>query len=412
MKHTIITGSAHKSRFTYQEKNMKIFVTILISFCLVLSACASSTPSSYQTQATLVLTNGTLIDGTGADPDPNATLVLGGNRILAVGPASQVAVPEGVEVIDLAGAFILPGFINAHVHDAYDKSRLEVWAQAGVTTVCDEGILTGPDQLSQLIALRDQLASSPQNARLISAGYMLTVPGGYGNLEVTSAEDARQKVNMELDAGADLIKVAIETGYAGVSNLPILSNAELSAIVAATHARLKLVSAHVTQAQYLQMVINNGVDVVEHIPADFVPGKLIQQMIDQNMVLVPTLTVMDAYGALSGATFNLRRFVKEGVQIALGNDYTAVPQNNFDHFDLGMPMYEINLMSEADMTPMQIIVAATRNAAHVCGLEQELGTLEAGKIADILIISANPLQDLSALTQVKMVIHNGEIIRR
>jgi imidazolonepropionase-like amidohydrolase len=108
----------------------------------------------------------------------------------------------------------------------------------------------------------------------------------------------------------------------------------------------------------------------------------------------------------------LGRFVQAGVKIALGNDYTFIPQNNFDHFDLGMPMHEITRMSEAGMTPMQIIVAATRNAAHVCGLEAELGTLEVGKLADILITNGDPLNDLSALTQVQIVIHGGEIIRK
>jgi imidazolonepropionase-like amidohydrolase len=139
---------------------------------------------------------------------------------------------------------------------------------------------------------------------------------------------------------------------------------------------------------------------------------LIEKIIDQDIYVVPTLTVFEAYGGLKGSSYNLGRFVKAGVKIALGNDYTFIPQNNFDHFDLGMPMHEINRMSEAGMTPMQIIVAATRNAAHVCGLEAELGTLQVGKLADILIINGDPLNDLSALTQVKMVIHSGEIIRK
>jgi imidazolonepropionase-like amidohydrolase len=216
---------------------------------------------------------------------------------------------------------------------------------------------------------------------------------------------------MELDTGVDLIKLAMESGYAGAQNLPNPSSDELAAIVAAAHERGKLVTAHITTAEFLQQVVDAGVDDAAHIAWDNVPQALIEQIIRQNIYVVPTLTVFQAYGALAGASHNLGRFVEAGVPIALGNDYTLVPQNNFDHFDLGMPMHEIDRMSEAGMTPMQIIVAGTRNAAHVCGLEQELGTLEAGKIADILIVSADPLQDLSALTQVQMVIHSGEIIR-
>ena len=391
---------------------MKPLIILCISLSIIISACANPTPTSIPTQATLVLTNGRLIDGSGADPIPNATLVIGGDRILAVGPASRVEIPSGVEVIDLGGATILPGFINAHVHDAYDESRLEAWAKAGVTTVRDEGIISGSNQLTHLIALRDQLATSPQYARLVSTGYMLSVPGGYGQLDVTSADDAREQVNMELDAGVNVIKLAMESGYAGVTNLPNFSAEELSAIVEAVHTRGRLVTAHITEVKFLEPLLEAGVDDLAHIPNDFVQESLIKQLVKQDVYVVPTLTVFEAYGGLKGSSYNLGKFVKAGAKIALGNDYTFVPQNSFDHFDLGMPMHEITRMSEAGMTSMQIIVAATLNAAHVCGLEAELGTLDVGKLADILIVNGDPLNDLSALTQVKMVIHSGEIIRK
>jgi imidazolonepropionase-like amidohydrolase len=96
--------------------------------------------------------------------------------------------------------------------------------------------------------------------------------------------------------------------------------------------------------------------------------------------------------------------------VALGNDYTDIPQNNFPHFELGMPMHEIERMAESGMTAMQIIVAATRNAAHVCGLDDELGTLETGKTADVLVVNGDPLRDLNALTNVRLVIHRGIVI--
>jgi imidazolonepropionase-like amidohydrolase len=127
--------------------------------------------------------------------------------------------------------------------------------------------------------------------------------------------------------------------------------------------------------------------------------------------LVPTLTVLEAYGALAAASQNLRRMVAAGVVVALGNDYTAIPQNGFDHFELGMPLHEIGRMSEVGMSPMQILTAATRDAAHVCGLGADLGTLEAGKIADVLVVGGNPLTNLGALVDVRMVIHGGEVIR-
>jgi imidazolonepropionase-like amidohydrolase len=405
---------------------MKLSMIFFMILGMIFSACApsspgvttnptswvASTPNPTNRQATLVLTHGNLIDGTGRDPAIDSTLVIDGDQIIAIGPAAEVSIPAGVEVIDLEGAYLLPGFINAHVHDAYDENRLEAWAQAGVTTVRDEGILSGTGQLTQLMDLRNRLAVSPKYARLVASGYMLSVPGGYGQLDVTSVEDARQQVTTELDAGVDLIKLAMESGYAGVTNLPNFSPPELQAIVTTAHAGGRLVSAHITQAKFLQMLLDAGVDDLAHIPNDFVQEAMISQLVKQDVYVVPTLTVFEAYGGLQGSSDNLKKFVKAGIQIAMGNDYTAIPQNNFDHFDLGMPMHEIIRMSEAGMTAMQIIVASTRNAAHVCGLEQKLGTLEVGKLADILILDADPLQDLSALTQVKMVIHSGEIILR
>jgi hypothetical protein len=98
---------------------------------------------------------------------------------------------------------------------------------------------------------------------------------------------------------------------------------------------------------------------------------------------------------------------RSGGSVALGNDYTDVPQNNFPHFELGMPMHEIERMAESGMTAMQVIVAATRNAATVCNLGRELGTLDVGKVADVLVVNGNPLQDIHALANVRAVIHNG-----
>jgi imidazolonepropionase-like amidohydrolase len=126
--------------------------------------------------------------------------------------------------------------------------------------------------------------------------------------------------------------------------------------------------------------------------------------------MVPTLTVFDAYNSLTGAQANVRRFAALGGEVALGSDYTDIPQNNFPHFELGMPMHEIECLAGAGLSAMQIIVVATRNAARVCGLGEELGTLEVGKTADVLVVNGNPLRNLAALSDVRLVIHYGEII--
>jgi imidazolonepropionase-like amidohydrolase len=355
----------------------------------------------------LVLVNGTLIDGTGSEPVSDAVLIIQGERILAVGTQSEIEIPRGANVIDLAGAVILPGFINAHVHFAFDEQKLEAWAQGGVTTVRDEGIVSS-EGLESLMKRRDESNRNPQHARLVSAGYMMTVPNGYGDLFVASPAEARQKVFEELGLGVDLIKISMEDGYAGRSGLPKLTDEEITAIISAAHERGRLVSGHITQAAYLERLVKLGVDDIAHNAYDLVPVEVWQEMVTKDIYLTPTFTVFRNYGApIATCVLNLRNFLQAGGQVALGNDYGGGP----GEFELGIPMYEVEQMSQAGMTPMQIITASTQNAAIVSGIDTQVGTLEAGKVADVLVLSGNPLDDLQNLTNIRMVIHNGVIIR-
>ncbi|NTU75939.1 MAG: hypothetical protein HGA86_07440, partial [Anaerolineaceae bacterium] len=119
----------------------------MTAFCLF--ACAPVQPELRSTEAerilpSLALVNGTLIDGTGSEPVPDAVVLIRDGKILAAGPGAEVAVPDGFEIVDLQGGTILPGFINAHVHGAYDLEKLETWASEGVTTVRDLGAWTWP----------------------------------------------------------------------------------------------------------------------------------------------------------------------------------------------------------------------------------------------------------------------------
>jgi len=355
----------------------------------------------------IALTNGLLIDGTGNEPIQDAIVLIQGERILKIGKRGEIAIPSNARVYDVNGATILPGFINAHVHKAYDKERLKAWAQGGVTTVRDETVI-GQQSLEEALEIRDQLAGDPQYARLISAGQMMTVPAGYGFLYVFTEKEARQKVNYELDLGVDLIKLAMEDGNQGKTDLPNLTPVLLQAIVQTAHKQGKRVSAHVTRSHYLQPLIDVGVNDMAHMPFDYVSEDLFIQMVEKGIYVTPTFTVYRNYDAPVGMVVeNLRRFNDLGGKIVLGNDYAGGP----GEFELGIPMYEIEKMAEAGMTPMQIIVASTMNAAVVCGKETEIGALQAGKIADVLVVTGNPLEDIQAMTHIKMVIHLGEIIR-
>jgi imidazolonepropionase-like amidohydrolase len=364
----------------------------------------------------LALTNGNLIDGTGAGAVPDGAVVIRGNRILAQGPCAQVEIPADAQTVDLQGRTIMPGFINAHVHAAYDKETLRAWAQGGVTTVRDLG--ASEPYSSELFGTRDSLNAVPERARLVAVGSFVNVEGGYpiaywgGHaITVTSAEEARQAVNNLIDDGADVIKTAFESGHAfGQSGWPLLSPEEATALVETAHERGKPVTAHVTSARDLGQALEAGVDEIAHMVVDRLPEELISRMVEAGTRWVPTLELWQGvsrnYPVSHGSRSidNLGLFVQAGGEVTLGTDYAGAP--NIDS-DLGMPIHEVEWMREAGMTPMQIIVAATRNGARSCNMESELGTLEAGKLADVLVVDGDPLLDFQALTNPRLVLREG-----
>jgi imidazolonepropionase-like amidohydrolase len=376
-------------------------------FMLLLAACQ---PIGANAAPTLALTNGTLIDGTGSSPIPDAVVLIQGDKVLAAGSVDEISIPAGAEVIDVQGATILPGFINAHVHDGFNPSNLRAWAQAGVTTVRDEGT-RGSGLKAQLDARRGELGK-PEFARIVSAGAMMTIANGYGQLIVDDTpEAARKAAQDELDAGADLIKVSREDGYAGTTGLPKMSDAAIQAVVELAHQRGTKVSAHITQARFLEEMLALGVDDIAHTPYDYLSDEAIAQMVAKGISMNTTFSVLKSYGAPLGTPVNnLRRFAEAGGVVVLGNDYAG--GRDLSAFELGMPMFEIEKMSEAGMTPMQIIMASTYYAAEACNQLDEIGTLEPGKFADVLVVRGDPLADIHALTDVQLVIHLGVVIRR
>ena len=395
---------------------MSKFNAILLfspALLFLLAVCSESTgplSNNGDIRGTYVITNGFLIDGSGTNPVPNSVVIINDNLIQQVGTSSSLEIPPDVEVIDLHGSYILPGMMNTHVHSGYVENNLRVWANSGVTTVRDLGnFSTSP---AAGFSIRDVLLVNNKNARLVAAGPLVTTVGGYGNYSVSSPLDAQLKINGLINAGADLIKIAIEDNLQG-RTWPMLSMDEIKMICQTAHNRNKRVAAHISRASHLAMAIEGGVDDVVHMIIDNLPDSLITLMIQKNIYWVPTLELwagvseMFSINWIDIAKINLQRFVQAGGKVALGTDYDGY----VTPFDLGMPITEMKLMQEAGMTPMQIIIAGTINAASVCDLENNLGTIEAGKIADIIIVKDNPLEDLEYLLNVEMVIHNGEIIK-
>jgi len=387
-----------------------LFVLLILSSLIACNKTKNPTANENEINKIIAITNGLLIDGTGSDPVQDVVIIIEKEYIKSVGINSTTIIPDKAEIIDARGCYLLPGFMNTHVHSGYNKANLKEWAKSGVTTVRDLGNLTTSPE--QGFSIRDTLLKNNKNARLVATGPLVTTVGGYGNYSVTSAADAELKINQLINDGADLIKIAIEDNLQG-RRWPMLSTEEINKIVQTSHSKNKLVSAHISRSKHLAIAIECGVDDVAHMIVDNLPDAQIREMIKKDIYWVPTLELWNGVRKIHNINWdrtaknNLRRFVEAGGKVALGTDYDGY----IFEFELGMPLLEMKLMQEAGMTPNQIIVAGTKHAAHVCHLENELGTIEPDKIADIIIIKENPLDDLDALGNIQMVIHNGEIIK-
>ncbi len=399
----------------------KLFLRILLAVLALANTPVSQTSSLPQIgQPELALVGATLIDGTGQAPIRTAVVLVGGGRILAAGPASQIVVPPGIETRDLRGTTLLPGFVNAHAHSqALSADEMRAWTRAGITTIRDLGGV-----LPALAERRMLAASDPTLPRMLIAGPIVTVPGGHpipvsgqGDDVVTvrGAADARATVNALLDGGANLIKIAV-SGRTDV-RWPELSNAEIAAITATARSRGARISAHIDRAVALRRAVENGISDAAHSPRDRVPDATFRLMAQRGVAFVPTIDVYENLAEERGNAAEWRRVTRPimysnlvranaaGVLLAIGDDYGN------PRVALGMPLDEMRHWQRAGLAPLQIIKAATLGSATVCGLEAEIGSVEAGKQADLLVVQGDPLADLSALTRPILVLHAGQVVR-
>lgn len=377
----------------------------------------------------LLLRNGTLIDGTGKREVENISISVLNGRITGIFHYEDAAGIDGEydKIIDLSGLTILPGFINSHVHSGfkYIKSEihrdfqteyLKACINEGVTTIRDEGMFTD-DTIDSVIEKKKALEELGCFPRIITTGKFFSAPGGYGGMQpitVTSEEEARSKVNEVLDKGINIIKTVLEDGLdPSTIGLPKLSDELLTAICSEAHKRGVKVSAHVTQAHNLERLAAADIDDAGHMVYDDLSDELIDRMIEKDIFIIPTLTVLkmisDKYGAplLDKGKENVYRFVHAGGKIGIGDDFI---EEELPWYRLGMPRLELQLLREAGLTNMQIIVAATKHGAEICQIDKEVGTIEVGKKADLLIIEGNPLENIDYISNVKLVIKDGNII--
>ena len=337
-----------------------------------------------------------VFDGDGGPPLPDRTVVAAGGAIERVGPAADTVPPAGAVVVDGAGATLLPGFVDAHVHlDFYPPAQV---LAGGVTTVRDLG--WPAERLAALGA--GAAAPGAASPRLLAAGQIVTVPGGYPTRAawappgtarpVAGPAEAAAAVAELAEAGAAVIKVALDDRVGPTLPAPVLA-----VLVEAAAERGLGVTAHVGTAAEAAKVLAAGVAELAHWPFD--PRPLPDPLVDalaESVVAVPTLHIDPSPARRAG----VRRFVARGGRVVYGTDLgNQGPPPAVD-------TEELRLLVEAGLHPGQVLAAATSLAAAHLGLAGT-GRVAPGQRADLLVVDGDPLADLAALSRVRLVARDG-----
>jgi imidazolonepropionase-like amidohydrolase len=371
------------------------------------------------------LTNARLVDATGAAPRDAAAVLLEGGRIARVGAASDAA-PEGATVVDLAGRTLLPGLIDAHVHvTSFDlpvplkgeeriapevkhhfiAAALSAMLRMGITTLRDVGAF-GDDLLHARRAIQLGALSGP---RVLACGRILsaTSPGGahFADMyrEADGPDELRKATREQIRRGADFVKL-MTTGARSVAledpGPAQVTRAEVATVVEEAHRLGFRVAAHCEGLDGTRLAIEEGVDTIEHGLELHRAPELLEALAESSRILVPTLScffdLSETHACLWAPALveQAKRQREEahrtvaaaraaGVRMAMG----------FDSMPHGQSALELVRMHEAGLTSMEAIVAATAVAADACALGDDVGTVQPGKLADLMVVDGDPLAD-------------------
>ena len=388
-----------------------------------------------------------LIDGTGADPVHNAWMVVENKKIISVGKAENYPGADsiaGVEIVDLNGKTVLPGLINAHVHilmepvpdpffymQKFSTVKIAMWGmqnlakqlKSGVTFVRDMG---GYEFIE--IELKKCLAEGFfQGADLLTSGKVLAMTGGHAYdiaRECDGPDEVRKAAREQIRAGADIVKIMATGGIltpGADPGAPQLTYEEIKAAVEEARKAGRRTAAHAHGTTGIKNAVRAGITSIEH--GMILDDEAIDLMLENETYLVPTLAAGYFMRSESAREFlpdyvleKSKRFAdvqlesfdkarKAGVKIAMGTD-AGTPFNPHDG-----SAYELKLLVEAGMTPLEAIVAASRTAAELLGIADAHGTIEADKYADFIILGQDPLRNIDELLSVECVYKYGELVK-
>jgi imidazolonepropionase-like amidohydrolase len=423
-------------------KNLLCILFLLMIF--------SGEPTEYIDTGYTAFTGATLIDGSGAAPKQNAVLLIHHGRIIAIGTKENLTLPAGTEMKDVAGKFIIPGFINAHGHVGdvkgieaghYSKQNiidnLSTYARYGVTAV----VSLGGDrrEAESLRAVIDTAATG--HARLYIAGEVIS-----GN----TPGEAMKVIDSNAKMGVDLMKIRVDDN---LGTTPKMKEEVYRAVIRHSHELGYKIATHMYYLDDAKKLLDAGSDMMAHSVRDKpVDTAFIRSLKEKKVCYCPTLTrelstfvYADTAGFFSDEFFrreydsatiapledpanmtkvknskaartykqqlsiamaNLKKLSDNGVTIVMGTD-TGLPGRFMGYFE----HVEMQMMAEAGMTPEQIIVSATKNAAVSMGLK-DIGLLAPGYHADFVILNDNPLTDIRNTRKITSVFIGGEEVRR
>jgi imidazolonepropionase-like amidohydrolase len=378
-----------------------------------------------------------LIDGTGCEPLLNQKILVVDGRIQSISPWKEENMPASF--LDLSAATVLPGFIDSHQHitldptnpdDFYDPKQdiveitlrtignAQATLRAGVTTLGDCGA-----ENRIIFPVREAIEQGyVVGPRVVASGAALAPAGGHGAEKVgkiaSGVDGVRAAVREQAAAGADFIKVMATSGGGENPGESHYSPAELNAIREEAVQHGLIVAAHAHGTQGIRDCVAVGIQRIEHCTFyngesgfDFDP-QIAQTIADREIIVSPT-NVIDFRRIEDGGKGAPRAELNKVWRNLLAYDVTFAASSDAGVTDMLYEDYALIselMVSELGMSPMEAIVSCTRSAATALGLQDELGTLEAGKLADLVVLGGNPLEDIKAMRSVRRVMRSGKTL--
>ena len=395
--------------------------------------------------ASLIFENCVIVDVRRGSRTDDALVAAEGERIVYSGPRGDADLPPDVRRIDLEGTHVVPGLINCHVHfglvlpgtegerlrgesDAALALRMAHNAAAalaaGVTTVR----LVGERPYVDVALRRSIERGETRGPRVVTAGPLLISTGGHGwelgsCVEADGADGFRTAARRQLRNDVDLLKISVSGGIAGHNEQIAdsqMTREEINAVTETAHSRGRKVAAHAGPADVVALAVECGVDSIEH--GYFLTAEVADLMVGRGAWLVPTINVSRAphfYEKIGAPQWyrekalaarelhwtGLRAAIARGVRIAMGTD--MMPHEPFD--GTSVTVRELEFYVDAGMSPLEALRTATVNAAALLG-RPDLGTVEAGALADFVVLRDDPLENIAALRRLETVVARGRVV--